>query len=68
MPHRLKRCSKCLKYTISEDKCPICGNPLINVEPPRFSLQDKYQEYRMPYFREKMQKKFPELAEKIQKQ
>jgi rRNA maturation protein Nop10 len=38
------------------EQCPKCGNSLENVHPPRFSLEDKYQQYRLDYFREKMQK------------
>lgn len=55
MTHRLKRCMKCFRYTITTKTCPVCKSPVENVHPPRFSLQDKYQEYRLPYFKEKMQ-------------
>ncbi len=61
MPTHLKRCIKCKQYTITEDLCANCGTNLENVYPPRFSLQDKYQNYRIEYFREKMLKKFPDL-------
>jgi len=58
MPSHLKRCMKCKQYTIQETKCSFCGGPLEKTDPPRFSLQDKYQNYRIPYFKERMQKKF----------
>ena len=58
MPSRLKRCMKCKQYTIAEKKCKICGASLEKTDPPRFSLEDKYQQYRIPYFKEKMKKKF----------
>jgi len=49
---------KCKQYTIAELKCKNCGTPLEKIAPPRFSLEDKYQQYRIPYFKEKMKKKF----------
>ncbi|MHA1719404.1 MAG: nucleolar RNA-binding Nop10p family protein [Promethearchaeota archaeon] len=58
MPSQLKRCTKCKQYTIAENKCRICGGTLEKVAPPRFSLEDKYQQYRIPYFKEKMKQKF----------
>ena len=58
MPSHLKRCMKCKQYTIQETKCSFCGGSLEKTDPPRFSLQDKYQNYRIPYFKEKMKKKF----------
>lgn len=57
----MKKCTKCHRYTLEENKCPVCNNDLKNVHPPRFSLQDKYQDYRMKFFIEKMEKKFPQL-------
>ena len=58
MPSRLKRCMKCKNYTIAEDKCNFCGASLEKIAPPRFSLEDKYQQFRIPYFKEKMKNKF----------
>ena len=49
---------KCKQYTITEDKCNFCGGSLEKIAPPRFSLEDKYQQYRIPYFKEKMKNKF----------
>jgi H/ACA ribonucleoprotein complex subunit 3 len=60
MPTHIMRCQKCQSYTIS-DKCPKCGGPLENVFPPKFSPQDKYQQYRLDYFKEKMKKKFEDI-------
>jgi rRNA maturation protein Nop10 len=62
MPTHIQRCTKCLTYTISEGKCKTCESPLENVFPARFSLQDKYQDYRIDFFKKKMKLKFPELA------
>ena len=61
MTNRMKKCPKCHRYTLNSDICPVCETELHNVHPPRFSLQDKFQDYRMKYFREKMNEKFPEL-------
>ena len=61
MPNRMKKCPKCKRYTLNPEKCPICDTDLKNVHPPKFSLQDKYQEYRIKYFREKMHKKYPDI-------
>lgn len=58
MPSRLKRCEKCNQFTISEDKCHICGGSIISVYPPKFSMEEKYQQYRIPYFEEKMKKEY----------
>jgi len=49
---------KCKNYTIAEDKCNFCGASLEKIAPPRFSLEDKYQQFRIPYFKEKMKNKF----------
>ncbi|MHA1613201.1 MAG: nucleolar RNA-binding Nop10p family protein [Promethearchaeota archaeon] len=57
MPHRLKKCKNCQRYTMSTTLCPVCKSQVENVHPPKFSMQDKYQDYRIPYFREKMNKK-----------
>lgn len=64
MPYRLKICPKCQQYTLAQEKCKTCGSNVANVHPPRFSLQDKYQDYRIKFFREKMEKKYPEIAPK----
>ena len=64
MPTHLKRCVKCRTYTIQQDECNNCKSSLENVQPPRFSLQDKFQNYRIDYFKEKMKKKYPNLKDK----
>ncbi len=63
MTNRMKKCPKCHRYTINPTKCPVCNSPLENVHPPKFSLQDKYQQYRMKFFHDKMLKKYPDLEE-----
>ncbi len=46
MPKLLHKCLKCGRYTLREDKCPICGGPVKIAHPPKFSPVDKYGEYR----------------------
>ncbi len=58
MPKRLKMCKECGKYTISPVECPSCKGELASAYPPKFSLEDKYQKYRIPHFLEKMQKDY----------
>ncbi|MHA1269724.1 MAG: RNA-protein complex protein Nop10 [Candidatus Helarchaeota archaeon] len=47
----LKKCKKCGRYTMKEDLCPDpnCGGETVTVNPPRFSLQDKYGRYRREF-------------------
>lgn len=60
MTRYLKKCEKCRKYNLEnqESKCRYCGGELINPWPPKFSLQDKYQEYRINHFKKKFNEKF----------
>ncbi|MEM0385072.1 MAG: RNA-protein complex protein Nop10 [Nitrososphaeria archaeon] len=41
MRQLLKKCPKCLLYTLRE-ACPNCGSPTISPHPPKFSPDDKY--------------------------
>ncbi|RDE15137.1 MAG: ribosome biogenesis protein [Candidatus Thorarchaeota archaeon] len=45
MTHLFK-CARCGKYTLHDDACPICGGHVKDPQPARFSVQDKYGEYR----------------------
>ncbi len=60
MTKYLQKCKECKKYGLTnpDSKCRYCGGQLINVNPPRFSLQDKFAKYRMPYFKEVFEKKY----------
>ncbi|MCE4617274.1 MAG: RNA-protein complex protein Nop10 [Desulfurococcales archaeon] len=42
----LRRCTRCWRYTLRRDKCPVCGAPVVVPHPPRFSPEDPYLEYR----------------------
>jgi H/ACA ribonucleoprotein complex subunit 3 len=57
MPTHIMRCSHCRTYTLESEKCKKCGHTLENVYPPKFSIEDKYQKYRIDFFRQKMDKK-----------
>ncbi|TFG04973.1 MAG: RNA-protein complex protein Nop10 [Promethearchaeota archaeon] len=42
----LRRCVQCGRYSMVEQDCPDCSGKMINPQPPRFSLMDKYGKYR----------------------
>ena len=43
----LMKCPNCGRYTLSKDKCPVCGSKVIVPHPPKFSPEDKYGKYRL---------------------
>ncbi len=45
MAEHLYKCSSCKIYTLKKE-CPACGKAALLPRPPKFSLQDKYAEYR----------------------
>jgi H/ACA ribonucleoprotein complex subunit 3 len=55
MASHIKKCISCGKYTL-EDKC-FCGNKADIPRPPKFSLNDKYDEYRREIKKEELKKK-----------
>lgn len=59
MTKYLQKCMNCNQYGLAnpESKCRHCGGQLLNVNPPKFSLVDKYAQYRLAYFKEKFDKK-----------
>jgi H/ACA ribonucleoprotein complex subunit 3 len=58
MTKYLQKCQECKRYGLAneESKCRFCGGQLINPKPPKFSLNDKYGKYRIPYFKEEFDK------------
>ncbi len=46
MTKRIYKCLKCGRYTLKQDRCPVCGGLARVAHPPRFSPVDKYGEYR----------------------
>ncbi|MEM0491088.1 MAG: RNA-protein complex protein Nop10 [Acidilobaceae archaeon] len=49
----MRKCIRCGRYTLREDKCPYCGGELVIPHPPKFSPQDKYIKYRYELKKEK---------------
>ncbi|HDI01030.1 MAG TPA: RNA-protein complex protein Nop10 [Candidatus Bathyarchaeota archaeon] len=43
----MRKCVNCGRYTLRQDKCPICGSEVRVPHPPRFSPEDKYVLYRL---------------------
>lgn len=42
----LRKCSKCLRYTLKKDVCSYCGSAVHVPHPAKFSPDDKYAKYR----------------------
>ncbi|MCK4952639.1 RNA-protein complex protein Nop10 [Candidatus Bathyarchaeota archaeon] len=42
----LRRCIKCKKYTLNQEKCLHCGGQVHIPHPAKFSPHDKYAKYR----------------------
>lgn len=57
----MRKCKNCGQYTLSWDRCPVCGGELMIPHPPRFSPVDKYVEQRL---RIKIEKGVLKLDEK----
>ena len=45
MSSSIFKCNKCGEYTLKE-KCSKCGQKTNTVKPAKFSIQDKYADYR----------------------
>lgn len=45
MKRHIFKCGKCGIYTMKK-KCPKCNQETINPKPLKFSLEDKYGDYR----------------------
>ncbi|MBD3196685.1 MAG: ribosome biogenesis protein [Candidatus Lokiarchaeota archaeon] len=60
MTKYLKKCEDCGKYGLKNKNsmCIHCGGTLINPKPPKFSPVDKYQKYRISYFKKEFDEKF----------
>ncbi|HDJ97458.1 MAG TPA: RNA-protein complex protein Nop10 [Thermofilum sp.] len=42
----LRKCVKCGRYTLREDKCPYCGGEVRSPHPAKFSPEDPHGKYR----------------------
>ncbi|MFW9830697.1 MAG: RNA-protein complex protein Nop10 [Candidatus Thorarchaeota archaeon] len=61
----MKKCSQCGTYTIAETQCPKCGGQAVNAHPARFSIEDRYGEYRRTMKRELLSKQNTETEDKV---
>jgi len=43
----LRKCVHCGRYTLETKKCAYCGGELRIPHPAKFSIDDKYAEYRV---------------------
>ncbi|TFF89192.1 MAG: ribosome biogenesis protein [Promethearchaeota archaeon] len=51
MGKNIRKCKKCGRYTMNKKQCPepTCDGETKNVNPPSFSIQDKYGAYRRKF-------------------
>ncbi|WP_456418332.1 RNA-protein complex protein Nop10 [Methanocaldococcus infernus] len=42
---KIRKCERCGRYTLKET-CPVCGGKTFYPKPPKFSLEDRWGEYR----------------------
>lgn len=42
----LRKCEKCKRYTLNQEKCPYCGGKVHIPHPAKFSPDDKYAKYK----------------------
>ncbi|MBD3229180.1 MAG: ribosome biogenesis protein [Candidatus Lokiarchaeota archaeon] len=51
MGKNLRKCKKCGRYTMNREECPDpnCDGKPRPVNPPTFSIQDKYGKYRRKF-------------------
>ena len=43
----LRRCVKCDRYTLDQERCPTCGGPVKIPHPAKFSMDDRYRQSRL---------------------
>jgi len=43
----MRKCVNCGRYTLRQDRCPVCGSEVRVPHPPRFSPEDRYVRYRL---------------------
>ncbi len=56
MARHILKCLNCSNYTTKKD-CEKCSGKTVSPKPPKFSLQDKYQQYRREAKKEELIKK-----------
>lgn len=47
----LRKCEKCGRYTLNQETCPACGGLVKTPHPAKFSMDDRYQSYRLRMLR-----------------
>lgn len=55
MARHISVCALCHRYTMA-DKCPECGAPAVTTQPPKYSPEDKYADYRRRAKRDDIEK------------
>ena len=55
MSSSIFKCNKCNLHTLKEN-CPKCNKKTNTVKPPKFSIQDKYADYRRKAKRPELEK------------
>ena len=53
---QILKCIKCKKYTFKQ-KCDKCGEKTVQPKPPKFSLTDKYAEYKRKVKKKELEEK-----------
>lgn len=43
----LRRCERCGRYTLNQDRCPVCGGQVKIPHPAKFSMDDRFRKYRL---------------------
>ncbi|MCD6264304.1 RNA-protein complex protein Nop10 [Candidatus Bathyarchaeota archaeon] len=49
----LRYCPRCDRYTLNQERCPICGGEVKIPHPAKFSMDDRYRKYRLKLMRMK---------------
>ena len=55
MKMKMKKCPVCNIYTL-KSQCPNCGGEIKVINPPKFSVEDKYGKYRIQLKQEMLNK------------
>jgi len=53
----LRKCVKCSAYTLKQDRCPYCGGEVRVPHPAKFSLNDRFEKYRIKARRSGVEKR-----------
>jgi len=56
MSEHIHKCNSCKIYTLKKE-CPQCNSLTLTPKPPKFSLEDKYANYRRKVKKEELIKK-----------